>query len=68
MANGILLDILRRFRDRYPPVGLELCKLTAQQLQDLLEHYRLEIGLESFQPLATLEGDLIQQVIVHHPP
>ncbi len=63
VANGILPDVLRRFRDRYPQVELELCELTAeQQLQALLEH-RLDIGLEVFRPLAAFEGDLIQRVI-----
>jgi DNA-binding transcriptional LysR family regulator len=63
VANGILPDILRRFRDCYPQVELELCELTAgQQLQALLEH-RLDIGLEVFPSLSAAEGDLIQQVI-----
>jgi DNA-binding transcriptional LysR family regulator len=63
VANGILPDILRRFRDHYPQVQLELCELTAeQQLHALLEH-QLDIGLEVFQPCVAVEGDLIQQVI-----
>ncbi|MEL6814750.1 MAG: LysR substrate-binding domain-containing protein [Cyanobacteria bacterium J06598_3] len=50
-ANGVLPDLLRRFRDRHPHVTLEMRELTVEQQLQLLEQKQLDIGLEVISPL-----------------
>ncbi|MBD2326472.1 LysR family transcriptional regulator [Alkalinema sp. FACHB-956] len=63
VANSILPDILRQFRDRYPFVTLELHELTAQQQIQALHDRQLDIALEAFPPLADSDTNWKQQVI-----
>src|SRR5579883_875815 len=48
IANTLLPDLLRTFRDRAPQVELELRELTAEQQIQELRHHRLNIGFEVF--------------------
>jgi DNA-binding transcriptional LysR family regulator len=45
-ANGVLSDVLKRFRDRYPNVMIVFRELTAEQQIKELEAKQLDVGLE----------------------
>lgn len=58
VANTILPEILRTFRDRFPHVELELRELTAaQQLRDLRDR-RLNVGFEVITPNTLLDSTI----------
>jgi DNA-binding transcriptional LysR family regulator len=65
LINGILPDVLRRFRIRYPQVELELRELTAEQQLQALRERRLDIGLEAFPRLAELDNALSQKIVAY---
>ncbi|MEM9908538.1 MAG: LysR family transcriptional regulator [Cyanobacteria bacterium P01_D01_bin.44] len=50
MANGLLPELLRQFRDRTPQVTLELRELTAEQQLQALEAGQLDVGFEVMAP------------------
>lgn len=55
VANGLLSELLRQFRDRHPQVTLSLRELTAQQQLQALEAKQLDVCFEVIDPLK-LEG------------
>ncbi|MGI0491494.1 LysR family transcriptional regulator [Alkalinema pantanalense CENA528] len=63
VANSLLPNLLRQFRDRYPLVTLELHELTAQQQIQALHDRQLDIGLEAFPSLVDRDRNWKQQVI-----
>ena len=48
VVNGVLPEILRQFRNRYPSVVIDLHELTAQQQLQALRDRRLDLGMEVF--------------------
>lgn len=54
-ANGLLSDLLRRFRDRHPQVTIALRELTAEQQLQALAASQLDVCFEVIDPLQ-LEG------------
>lgn len=47
IANSVLPDILRTFRNRFPQVELELRELTMEQQRQELRDRRLDVGFEN---------------------
>jgi len=64
IANTMLPDILRMFRDRYPEVALELRELTAEQQLQALRDRRLDVGFEAISELHHLDDSLMIAPVV----
>ena len=65
VVNGILPEILRQFRSRYPSVVIDLHELTAEQQLQALRDRRLDLGMEVFSiaEVGQLDSPLQRQVI-----
>ena len=64
MANSLLPDILKLFRDRFPNVNLVLRELTTdQQIQELRAH-RLDVGFENLPNSYDQDADLCFQPLM----
>ncbi len=64
MANSLLPDILRLFRDRFPNVSLVLRELTTDQQIQQLRDYRLDVGFENLPNPYDQDADLCFQPLM----
>jgi len=64
IANTMLPDILRLFRDRFPEVALELRELTADQQLQSLRDRRLDVGFEAIAALHHQDDGLMIAPVV----